>query len=156
METRNGIIENECDHLLILARLAQEIQAIPARGLFLLFEGLSGMGKTSRITAWAKANNLYLVIENGASYPAYEKELAKPGGAESLYQRFFQKLNEHKDTLLFLDEYQLLSPTLLVFFEPLIHNLAIPITDGKSSERIPNLLAIVGAKTIGYNFPEKG
>jgi hypothetical protein len=155
MDSTKGIIENGCDQLLLLAHLSQEIHAIPASGLFLLFEGLSGSGKTSRIVAWAKENNLHLVLENGATYFSEEKELQKPEGKARLYPQFFQKLNRQKDTLLFLDEYQLLSPALLAFFEPIIQNLAIPTADGKSLARIPNLLAVVGAKTIGFRFPEK-
>ena len=135
--------------------MAAEIHSVPVSPIFIIFQGLSGTGKTSRIMAWAKENGISLIIENSATYPVLCKYLADGNSPESLYQNYYEKLNRTPDTFLFLDDYQSIPKIVMDFFDPIIRYLSVPSSDNLISKRIPHLLGAVAAETTGCVYSKK-
>jgi len=142
-----GSIEITLDHLLELGLLAEATQSIPLKPLVTIFEGPTGVGKTARVKAWAEEKGITLISEDAFSYPALEEYLRKGLPQEALYQDYYARLSAKPRTVLFLDDYQNRTPSLYAFFRPILERLSIPFS-GKE-KRIPGLLFVVGAKTLG-------
>ena len=106
--SNKGQIESELDRALKVNR--REIKRGGRNFLNLLFVGEAGSGKTARISAWAKANNINLVKVLASTMDDTDLGGAiAPSADNSVVNRLasteFDELANVPDSVLFLDEY---------------------------------------------------
>lgn len=116
-----------------------------------LFIGSAGTGKTARITAWAKKNNINLVKVLASTMDDTDLGGVIAGdmgnkSALKLASTQFDELGTEKDSVLFLDEWNRAPTTVRGTLLTLIQNHEIPDPRVKGGARfLPNFLFTVAA-----------
>lgn len=125
-----------------------------------LFIGAAGTGKTARITAWAKKNNINLVkcLASTMDDTDLGGVIAGDMGNKSalkLASTQFDELGTEKDSVLFLDEWNRAPTTVRGTLLTLIQNHEIPDARVKGGSRyLPNFLftiAAINPADVNYN-----
>lgn len=156
-----GIIEDTLDSLLRINRRQQKYGGRNFQNA--LFIGGAGTGKTSRIDAWARKNNINLVkvlastmddTDLGGVIAANTKD----GVASKLASTQFDELETTPNSVLFLDEWNRAPSTVRGTLLTLIQDHQIPDPRVKGGARyLPNFLFTVAAinpSNADYNVDE--
>lgn len=155
-----GDIEIALDEALEAALYAQEVGAKDFPNV--LFTGKAGTGKTSRITAWAKRNNINLLKKQASSLDDSDIGGALAANLEKnvaikLTTDDFKSLDNPR-SVLFLDELNRGARTVRGTLLTLIQDHVIPDNSQKEGVRfLPNFLFTVAAinpATADYNTDE--
>lgn len=156
-----GVIEDTLDTLLRINRRQQKYGGRSFQNA--LFIGGAGTGKTSRITAWARKNNINLVkvlastmddTDLGGVIAANTKD----GVAAKLASTQFDELETVPNSVLFLDEWNRAPTTVRGTLLTLIQDHEIPDPRVKGGARyLPNFLftiAAINPSDADYNVDE--
>ena len=155
----SGDIERALDRALRTNK--QQIRNGSRNFVNVLFTGPAGTGKTSRVAAWAKKNNINLVTIIASTLddvdlggvPAAD---LVAGIARKLSTSQFDSLGSEPDSVLFLDEWNRAPRGVRATLLNLIQNHEVPDSRQKTGMRfLPNFLFTVGAVNpsddVGYN-----
>lgn len=151
-----GVIENTLDRLLKTNLKHQKRGSRHFNNV--IFEGAAGTGKTSRIIAWANANNVNLVIKSAATMDESDFAVMALGGdedkvARKLRTNEFDILDQPR-SVLFLDEFNRARSTVRGTLLTLINDHFIPdpqVPTGK--KEFPNFLfTIIAVNPFDPNY----
>ena len=144
-----GIIERELDVLLEQNKLISELGE--RNFLNVIFEGRGGVGKTSRIRAWAEKNGVNLVLKKGSEMDVSDFGVLAPpketNYATKVRTEEFDILDK-PNSVLFLDEYNRTPANVRATLLTLIndHLIADPTnTEGGAVKHFPNFLFTIMA-----------
>lgn len=155
----SGDIERALDRALRMNK--QQIRNGSRNFINVLFKGVAGTGKTARVEAWAKKNNINLVTIIASTLddvdlggvPAAD---LIAGIARKLSTTQFDSLGSEPDSVLFLDEWNRASTGVRATLLNLIQKHVVPDTREKTGMRfLPNFLFTVAAinpeDDVSYN-----